>query len=295
MTSDSGVVVTLDGAIHPPAAPLLYADDFAALRGDGVFETLLVRNGAACLLEAHLRRLTRSAELLDLPAPDLTAWRYAVDVAVRRWAMRGAGEAALRLVYSRGRESGSGPTAYVMVTALPGRVAAARRDGVAAVTLDRGLSASSAHGAEDLPWLLAGAKTLSYAVNMAALRHAAGQGADDVIFVSSDGYVLEGPRSTVVIGTDGARGRHLLTPPPSQRILHGTTQQALFEVARGHGYRCEYRELRRADLDTAQDIWLVSSITLAARVHTLDGRPLRRAVPDGEFTALIDAAISSDR
>ena len=78
-----------------------------------------------------------------------------------------------------------------------------RRDGVSAVTLDRGLPAN---GVDAMPWLLAGAKTLSYAVNMAALRHAARQGAGDVIFVSSDGYILEGPRSTVVIATD-AEGR----------------------------------------------------------------------------------------
>jgi hypothetical protein len=68
---------------------------------------------------------------------------------------------------------------------------------VAAVTLDRGLPAE---GAGDMPWLLAGAKTLSYAVNMAALRHAERLGAGDVIFVSSEGYLLEGPRSTVVTG-----------------------------------------------------------------------------------------------
>lgn len=39
-------------------------------------------------------------------------------------------------------------------------------------------------------------------MNMAALRHAARLGADDVIFLSSDGFVLEGPRSTVVIATE---------------------------------------------------------------------------------------------
>ena len=110
----------------------------------------------------------------------------------------------MRLIYSRGRESGSAPTAYVMVNAVPERVTAVRRDGLAAVTLDRGLPAT---GADAMPWLLAGAKTLSYAVNMAALRHAARQGAGDVIFVSSDGYILEGPRSTVVIATDAQPGR----------------------------------------------------------------------------------------
>jgi 4-amino-4-deoxychorismate lyase len=45
------VLVTLDGTVRDPAAPLLFADDLAAVRGDGVFETLLVRSGVACLLE----------------------------------------------------------------------------------------------------------------------------------------------------------------------------------------------------------------------------------------------------
>ena len=146
-----------------------------------------------------------------------------------------------------------------------------------------------------MPWLLAGAKTLSYAVNMAALRHAERHGAGDVVFVSSDGYVLEGPRSTVVIATeiDGKPG--LLTPPPWYPILRGTTQQALFEVARNKGYDCDYRSLRPADLVAAQGVWLVSSITLAARVHTLDGKPLRPAPLATEVSGLVDAAIVSDR
>lgn len=274
-------IVTLGGGQVEPDAPLLHADDLAALRGDGVFETLLVRDGAACLLEAHLQRLARSAELMELPAPDIAEWRRAVLAAVGQWTSDGEG--ALRLIYSRGRESGGGPTAYVMITPMPARIAAARRTGVAVVTLDRGLPAQG----QEMPWLLAGAKTLSYAVNMAALRHAGAQGADDVIFISSDGYVLEGPRSTVVLVEPGG----LVTPPSSQPILRGTTQEALFEVARDAGYRCEYLPLRPADLVAAQDIWLVSSITLAARVHTLDGRRLHPRVPDAEFTGLVDRAI----
>jgi 4-amino-4-deoxychorismate lyase len=296
MADQTAVIVTFDGEIHSPETPLLYADDLAALRGDGVFETLLVRDGAACLLDAHLQRLSRSVELMELPAPDLSALRHSIDVAVRRWGAHSTDEAALRLLYSRGRESGSGATGYVMVTPLPKRVAKARRDGVAAVTLDRGLSADG----ETMPWLLAGAKTLSYAVNMAALRYAVRRGADDVIFVSSDGYILEGPRSTVVISLKddapgASRNRCLLTPPPSYPILRGTTQQALFEAARAKGYDCDYRPLRRADLFAAQDIWLVSSITLAARVHTLDGQALTPGVTGTDFPALVDAAIAGDR
>ncbi|OBG67614.1 4-amino-4-deoxychorismate lyase [Mycobacterium sp. E735] len=292
MAGQTGVIVTLDGAIHPPDAPLLHADDLAAVRGDGVFETLLVRDGRPCLVESHLQRLTQSARLMDLPEPDLPSWRAAIDAASSEWVAATADEGAMRLIYTRGRESGTAPTTYVMVNAVPERVTAVRREGLAAVMLDRGLPAA---GADAMPWLLAGAKTLSYAVNMAALRHAARQGAGDVIFVSSDGYILEGPRSTVVIATGSGGDLCLLTPPPWYPILRGTTQQALFEVARAKGYDCDYRSLRPADLHAAQGIWLVSSMTLAARVHTLDGRPLLRSPLAAEFAALVDSAIVSDR
>ena len=292
MASEPGVVVTLDGQLRDPRTPLLHADDLAAVRGDGIFESLLVRDGRPCLLESHLGRLTQSARMMDLPEPDLSRWRTAIAAATAAWTERGGGEGVLRLIYSRGRESGSEPTAFAMIGAMAGRVAAVRADGVAAVTLARSLPAQAA---SDMPWLLAGAKTLSYAVNMAALRHAERQGAGDVIFISSEGNVLEGPRSTVVIATAIDGRLALLTPPPWYPILRGTTQQALFEVARNKGYDCDYKALRSADLFAAQGVWLVSSITLAARVHTLDGKPLRHSPIATEISELVDAAIVSDR
>jgi 4-amino-4-deoxychorismate lyase len=295
MASQPAVVVTLDGELHDPSAPLLYADDLAAVRGDGIFEALLVRDGRPCLLEAHLARLTQSARMTDLGVPDLPRWRAAVAAGVEHWIADGGDEGVLRLVYSRGRESGAPATAFATIAQLPARVADARRKGVAALTLARGLPAD---GAPDMPWLLAGAKTLSYAVNMAALRHAERHGAGDVIFLSSDGNILEGPRSTVVIATESEHGvgsSCLYTPPPWYPILRGTTQQALFEVARNKGYDCDYRSLRIADLVAAQGVWLVSSITLAARVHTLDGKLLPPASLAGEIAELVDAAILSDR
>ena len=74
MADTPGVVVTLDGRLHDPRQPLLYADDLAAVRGDGVFETLLIRQGAPCLLEAHLARLAQSARMADLPDPEPASW-----------------------------------------------------------------------------------------------------------------------------------------------------------------------------------------------------------------------------
>ena len=110
MASVPSVVVTLDGELHDPAAPLLHADDLAVVRGDGIFESLLVRDGRPCLLEAHLGRLTQSARMTDLPPPDLPRWRAAAATAASTWTAQGGDEGVMRLIYSRGRESGSAPT-----------------------------------------------------------------------------------------------------------------------------------------------------------------------------------------
>src|ERR1700743_3634111 len=144
MTGHPGVIVTLDGEVHPPDAPLLFADDLAAVRGDGVFETLLIRDGRACLVDAHLSRMGHSAKLLDLPELDLAAWRHAIEAATRQWVGDTDSEGAMRLFYSRGRERGSAPTAFVTVNPVAERIAATRRHGLAAVTLPRELPSAGA-------------------------------------------------------------------------------------------------------------------------------------------------------
>jgi 4-amino-4-deoxychorismate lyase len=281
MATRTDIVVTLDGRVVDSDHPVVRADDPMFARGDGVFETLLVRGGRACLLDAHLTRLARSAAIVGLPGPDLRRWRTAAVVGAERWT--DASEGVLRLVYGRAR---GGPTGFVTVSGLPPRVLAARRDGVSAMTLQRG--AARADESADELWSIAGAKSLSYAVNAAALRHAERLGVGDVVFTSADGFVLEGPRSSVLIAdADGV----LLTPPSTLPILPGTTVQAVFDVARAHGRPCRARLVHLDELLAAAGVWLLSSVTLAARVHTLDGVRLPAKPVAAEVAALVDEAV----
>ncbi|MFT4128202.1 MAG: aminodeoxychorismate lyase [Gordonia sp. (in: high G+C Gram-positive bacteria)] len=287
----TSILVALDGTVHDATQPYLYVDDHAAVRGDGVFETLLVRDGRACSVSLHLRRLVRSARLLDLAEPDTDAWRSAIDVATRAWVTAAGADAegVLRLVYSRGRESVEGAgTGFLTVGPVADRVSRARTRGVSVLVLDRGHSVDLAAAA---PWQLLGAKTLSYATNMAALRHAASLGYDDVIYVSSEGVVLEGPRSSVVVVRDGT----LITPPAEIGVLAGTTQLATFALAESEGRATRTQVLRRADLIAADSVWLLSSVTLAARVTAIDGYALPASADADWFTDLVDRAISADR
>jgi 4-amino-4-deoxychorismate lyase len=268
--------------VHPAGEPLLLADDLAAVRGDGCFETLLVVGGEPAKPERHLARLSRSASSLGLTGPSAEQWRAGIDLAAREW---GPGsEAMLRLVLSRGPERGGQETAYITVAPVGPHAVRARTEGIAVTVLDRGFPADFAATA---PWMLLGSKTLSYAANMAALRHAAANGFDDVVYLSSEGEVLEGPRSTIVT----ARSGELVSPPVEAGILEGTTLGALTEVAQAEGVPVHRERLLVTDLLTADAVWLLSSVTLAARVHRIDDVGLASADPGIDVAGMVDRAV----
>ncbi|HEX8498592.1 MAG TPA: aminodeoxychorismate lyase [Actinomycetales bacterium] len=267
LMDDAGAFADAD-----PAAAHLTVTDLGVVRGDGCFETISVRGGRPQALEAHLTRFARSARMLELPEPVADHWRAGVLQAAA--SSDPGAELALRTVLTRGREGSGIPTGWIHVTAAAD-YSAVRRDGVDAVLLDRGYRHDVG---QTSPWLLQGAKTLSYAVNMAALREAERRGAGDVVFVSSDGFVLEGPTSTVVVH-DGSGVR---TPPVEHAILPGTTQDAMFRWCEQRGLPVSHTALRPDDLLAASTVWLLSSVRQAVAVRSLDGEPLH---PDAALTA----------
>lgn len=251
--------------MSPADAPLLPVDDHAVVRGDGIFETLSFVHGAPQSLQAHLDRFARSARMLDLPAQDPEPWRTAIFQVGQT--LREYPEAWARAVLSRGVD-GHAPSGWVLAAPTPDH-SAARRDGVSVVLLDRGLRSDVATTS---PWLLAGAKTLSYATNMAAQREAQRRGADDAVFVSLDGLLLEGTTSTLVLLLDG----RLVTPRAEFGILAGTCQAAIFAWAAGEGIATAHLRLGVEALHRAEAAWLLSSVRLAAPIRAIDG--LDRAI-----------------
>ncbi|HET6878265.1 MAG TPA: aminotransferase class IV [Jatrophihabitans sp.] len=276
------VVAVLGAGPVDPATPVVRADDAGVTRGDGCFEGCRVRtdqHGVSSVdkLDAHLARMARSAAALELPF-DEPAWRALVDTATGAWSR--PGEAAMKLLLTRGAPGGA-PTGFAQITPLPAHYPRQRRDGLRIITLDRGYASTSFR---DAPWLLGGVKTLSYAVNMAAAREAERRGVDDVLFVTSDGYVLEAPTASVV----WSAGRTLHTTPTGDTgILAGTTQQLLFAKARAAGWQTAERLATVDELHAAEVVWLVGSVRGAVDVVELDGKPRARLPEvDAEIRAL---------
>lgn len=258
-----------------PAEPQLQVLDLGVTRGDGVFETISVGAGRPQALTAHLRRFARSAAALDLPSPDQEVWAAAVRAVAAE--LDPAPEAYVKTILTRGVEGSGAPTGWAF-----GERAAdfrrARTEGIRVVVLDRGYRHDVAATS---PWLLQGAKTLSYAVNRAVLREAGRRNADDVVFLSSDGFLLEGSTSNLLLRV----GDSLVTPGVDLGILAGTTQADLFRFAATLGLSTRYAQLERAELDSADAAWLVSSVRHAAPIRRVDGvdRPV-----DTELTRSIN-------
>jgi 4-amino-4-deoxychorismate lyase len=254
-----------------PATPVLRADDLGVARGESVFETLRIAGGRPAFLDLHLARLQRSAERVAIALPE--GWAELAAAACQAY---GPHDGMLRLTCSKGPAGGS-PVGFALASAIPAETLRGRLDGVSAVTLALGVPAALR---AEAPWLLGGVKSTSYAVNMASLRAAEAQGAQDAIWVSSDGEVLEAPTSTVA----WVRGGVLVTPPALDvGTLPGTTAEVALSLS---PVPVEVRRGSVDELRAADEVLLLSSVRGVAPVVRLDGRVL----PVGPVTAAVREA-----
>ncbi|MER7164838.1 aminotransferase class IV [Micromonospora sp. NPDC000207] len=269
--TDSRIAV-LGRAVVPVTEPVLRGDDLGVLHGDGLFETLHLRAGRPWLLTEHLDRLTRAADALDLPLPPRAALVELLDTISDGWPPDVEG--ALRLVCTRGPEGGGGTTVYATLAEVPATARRARRTGIDVVTLPLGVTAT---GRPELGWLPTGVKSTSYAASSAARRFVARTGADDALWVSTDGYVLEGPTANVVWMTGGTL---CTVPADATGILPGVTARWLLDQAPALGLTADERMVTPEQLRAADAAWLTSSLRGAAPIRTLDTHPLPyRAFP----------------
>lgn len=273
-----GVGVCDDGFIS--------ADDLGVNRGDGCFDATLVRvDGNAVtadFVDAHLDRLGNSSRILGMPPVEIDAWRHLTQEALAEWARRRGPEAVCKFVRTRGQETIHGdPLGFITITELSAQRIAARASATA-VSLSAGRPAGALN---DAPWLLGGAKTLSYGTNLALVREAHRRGVTDPVLVSTDGVVLEGPQSGVLVLKDGLL---FSTPVASTGILDSITVRHALEGWQALGRPTELRLYAVAELLSADAVWLASSIRGVTPMVELDGHTLPQdpAVTD-ELRALI--------
>jgi para-aminobenzoate synthetase/4-amino-4-deoxychorismate lyase len=214
----------------------------------GVFETLLVLEGRPVELDAHLARLHASlAELFpDHDPPPL-------DVPVERgpYGYLRTGPAANALRISVAPNGGGELEVQTSVRAV------GRRFGPVAL--------------HSLP-VPGGLGAHKWADRSLLDEAQAGLPADSLpLIVDEGGAVLEASRASVFAVRDDA----LFTPSLDGHILPGITRMRVLKLAGEVGIDAHEAELSRADLLTADEIFLTGSVRGIERTESLDGAPLR--------------------
>jgi branched-chain amino acid aminotransferase len=261
--------LSLNGTLLEPEAARIAPGDRGFTLGDGLFETLRVREGAIRRLNAHLARLARGAEVIGLPLPPLDLAAALEEVR----AANGLSDAVLRLTLTRG-EGPRGvlppttPHPTLLITAAPMAPAAPPARLIIATRTRRN---------ERSP--LAGVKSLNYLDNILARQEAAAAGADDAVLLNTRDRVAETSIANLFAVIDG----RLLTPPLADGALPGVMRAAVLALEGAE------QSLSVHDLYRAGEMFLSSSLGLRP-VATLAGRPLAGTATARRLTAALDEA-----
>ncbi|MFN3866645.1 MAG: aminotransferase class IV [Demequina sp.] len=259
------VIVWSGGSLRAPGEAIVTATDHGLTVGDGVFETLTVRDGRPFAITRHLARLKYSAERIGLTEPDASAVLAGIDAV-----MQAGGGSLTRL--------------RVTVTSGLGPMSSARGDGPQTLVVTGG-QAPRPHvcHAVRAPWHrnerspLAGVKSTSYGENAVMAAYARDKGADEAIIANTHGNLCEGTATNVFVELDG----EILTPPLASGCLPGITRGLALEWAASAGLPIRVAapgELSMGVLDAAIDgeahLAVTSSTRGVQHVASLDGREL---------------------
>jgi branched-chain amino acid aminotransferase len=246
--------------------------------GDGVFETLRARAGRPTELPEHIARLRRSAAGLAIPLPDDVEALLAAGIAELTAAegLAGpAGDASIRITASRGVFLGRGllppeehPPATIVIQAWPVPPTPADH-------LDRGLHLVSSSVRRDPENPLSALKTTSRADYVFARIEARTAGADDALFLTTDGFLSEATSANLFV----VRGDELATPALACAILPGTTRSWILRWSEGVGLRPEERWLTTRELHDADEAFISSSVAGILPVTRFNGEPVGAGLP----------------
>lgn len=235
--------------------------------GDGLYETVAVRNGRPARVSAHLARLRAGAQVVGLAVPKDDK---ALEAALTEVAQANEiGEGVLRLTLTRG------PAPHGLAvpdSANPTLLIIGRPQKIAPAPLATAIIATVTRRNENSP--ISRIKSTNCLDAVLALREAVESGADDALLLNGAGNLAEATTSNlfaVIAGT-------LVTPPVADGALAGVMRA---DVVKNLG--AEERTITPDDLAGASEAFLTSSLRIRPLI-AVDGKAIGDGRP-GPMTA----------
>jgi len=244
--------------------------DRGFLMADGVYEVTGVLNGKLIEFPAHMARLTRSLNALDIKNPHtIDKWLEIHEELVKVNAVENG---LVYLQVTRG-SYGDRDFAYLPNDVSPTVVlfTQRKRHPSQMVHVQSGIRVISM---PDLRWGRRDVKTIQLLYPSMAKMEAIKRGADDAWLVE-DGFVTEGTASNAFILKD----KCLITRPRSERILHGVARQTLLNVAEDCGLTIDERPFTIAEAIAADEAFYTSSFVYVVPVIEIDSMPIGSGAP----------------
>ena len=245
--------------------------------GTGVFEGIRAyetEHGPAVFrLQDHLARLFKSAELYYMPIPFTPAeLRQATHELI---AQNGLSECYIRPIAFRGYgQLGLYPLdcpVEVVIAAYPWGAylgEEGKRQGIRAkVSSWRRISPDS---------LIPHAKASGQYLNSVLAKvEASKAGYQEAILLDARAFVCEGSGENIYVVREG----EVLTPPQTAGILDGINRKSIIQIARDLGYTVVERDLARAELYLADEVFMTGTAAELCPVREVDDHPIGGGEP----------------
>ena len=270
------------GYVTDPALMVVPADDHLVHRGDGVFDVIRCAHGRLYQMEAHLRRLERSAEAISIPLPDEFARiRELVGTLVLKGGHR---DCLIRITISRGPGSFTVnpfdcPSSQLYVNVVRYHKPPARyyESGVSLVTSKVPIKTS----------FFAGVKSCNYLPNVLMKMEAVLAACDYAVALDEDACLAEGATENIgVVSADG-----YLKFPGFERTLAGVTVQRVAELAAslvkdGTIQGTKFTRISLPEAYQAREVLIMGTSINVVPATKYDGRTVGTGLPGLVFSKL---------
>lgn len=274
----------LNGALHEVHEPIFPANDRGPSLGDGLFETIRIREAQPCHLQDHWGRLCASAAALQIALPyDLSTMNTALHSLAKTNAIV---EGAARLVLTRGSGARglaipvpANPHMLITMTAYTRPHSAPPVLGLSHIRRNTG-SFACRH------------KTLSYIDNIAARLHQSStRQREDVIMLDNDNQIASASAANLFWWD----GQCLHTPALNGAILPGTMRARILHLARQQGIPQREDHYTPEALLNAQSAYITNALIgmqplagldFGDKGHTVFDQPTTSVLWQNAFTDL---------
>ena len=228
--------------------------------GDGLFETIAIRQGEPRLWDYHVRRLDAGCKRLALKRPAVAALRDRLDTAIAESAHNSDFCIAKIIVTAGilergyGRATPTDPTIYIGVFPATPVNQPAYEKGVATMLCETRLAVGSP---------VAGLKTLNRIEQVLAKSECLSTGAFEGLTLDADERLICGTMSNVFV----VRNKMIATPAVVRCGVAGTMRQFVLDLLEKQGTDVEVCDLVWDDLVAADEVFITNSQMGLLPVH----------------------------